>query len=587
MLRVAVLCVIMLLSCAYCLADPPQWQKRLSAGVEELAVLSEEEQVGGEETTSEQVPLVSPAPAPSLEERKEKAVGEQAPPVLPPPTPSLLERPAEEEAIKVGISLGRIYVTMGQSRLVTTREEVQRVSVTTPDVAGVQAVSLKEVLVDGKKPGVTTMIIWDKKGKTYIYDLTVQRDVALLKERLQEIDEGIKIEVHPAQDSVILYGEVDSPAKITKAIAVAAAFFEDSELYVLAGPGGTIVAEGYRPKPLKFAPQGGGTFQGAKTLSFEEVTRVWNAGEGAIITTKNGKVISFLRLKNPLQVELQVRFAQVDLRLLKELGFDNAFTAFRNQNTTSGFVTGTTGVLPLDTAPNATSPSGAIRYFLIHQDKNFLFQTQLRALEDRQVIKLLSEPNLTVISGQEATFLVGGEFPVLVPQQTVSTTFPLFTIQWKVFGTKLELVPEVKENGMINLKLIPEVSERSDELGVDFPTGGQLVRIPGLETRRAETTVEMEDGESLVMAGLVQDKERNVRTQVPLLGDIPGLGIFFRKKFRRKERTELMIVITPRLVKPMSKEEAKELLESQALKRKTVYEEFLEKGFGAMKSLTG
>ncbi len=513
---------------------------------------------------------------------EETIVGEQAAP--PPPAKAMeAERQlTEEEAIKIGSSLGRIHVTMGQSKLLRTSEEVKRVAITSPDIATVQAVSQWEVLVDGKKPGITTMIIWDAKDKTYIYDVTVQRDVELLKERLKQIDAGIKVEVYAAQDTVILFGEVDAPAKITKAIAIAASFFEDSGMQVLAGPGGTIAAEGYRPKPLKFAPLGRGTAVGERgAISFEEVSRVWNVGEGAIITTKNGKVISFLMLANPLQVELQVRFVQVDLRKLKEYGFDTVLDAFRFEDTKLGFISGT----PFE--GTTESPSGVLRYFLIHRTDHFLFSTQLRALEDRQVIKTLSEPNLTVISGQEATFLVGGEFPYLVPQRSLGTIAEsFFTVEWKVFGNKLELVPEVKEGGMINLKLTPEVSERSEELGVNFPVAGagnRFVRIPGLTTRRAETTVEMEDRESLVIAGLVSEKERDVVTQTPIIGDIPGLGVFFRRKLRQQDRTELMIVVTPRLVRPMSPKETESVLEP--FKRKSVHDKFLEKKFEPSKWL--
>ncbi len=317
-----------------------------------------------------------------------------------------IEQTAERQAVRLGESAGRIFVTMGQSKLLTTEEDVKRVSITSDEMATVMAISPKEILIDAKKPGTTTLIIWDSAGKTYIFDLTIQRDVALLKEYLKEIDEGISVDLYPVRDTVVLWGEVDTPDKITKAIMVAAAFFGDTGMKVVAGPGGTIVDEGYRP-PLKFASTAGTTAQGSTTQSFKPVNRVWNVGEGAIITTNEGKVISFLRLINPLQVELHVRFLQVELQLLKELGFNSVLAAFRGQTNETGFVTNTTGV-PEDVLPGGISPTGAVRYFILHQSDNFLFRLQLRALEENQVVSVLSEPNLTVISGQEATFLVGG-----------------------------------------------------------------------------------------------------------------------------------------------------------------------------------
>lgn len=501
----------------------------------------------------------------------------------------------QEEAIKIGESAGRIFVTMGQSKLLTVGEDVVRVSVTTPEVATVQAISKRQVLIDGKKPGVTTMIIWDIKDKTYIHDITVQRDVALLKERLQEIDKNIQVEVQTAQDTVILWGEVDSPAKITKAITIAASFFGDTELQVLAGPGGTIVTEGYRPKPLNFAAQGTAIGQ-TGAAAFQEISRVWNVGEGAIIATKNGKVISFLKLKDPLQVELKVHFLQVDLTLLRELGFDTLFNALGFptnpifETSTTGFSTTGTIKSPdgLSLSPD-TGGSGVIRFLVVQSQKNLKIRAQMRALEEKQVIKTLSEPNLTVISGQEATFLLGGEFPFLVPQQTSGATFQqFFTVQWKAFGNKLELVPEVKENNMINLKLSPEVSERSEELGVNFPlTSNAVITIPGLKTRRTETTVEMMDGDSLIIAGLLQDNERLIRTQVPYIGSIPVLGTLFRRSLKRHERTELIIVVTPRLVKPMSPKEAESVTQAEMSKWNNVYQRFLEKIFEPSRWLVG
>src|SRR3990167_4207699 len=505
-------------------------------------------------------------------------------------SPELLkiEQPIEEGVMSIGESLGRIIVVMGQSKLVTTKEDVKRVSINSPEMATVTVVSPRQILLDAKEPGTTTLIIWDTTGKTFIYDLTVQRDVALLEQYLKELDEGIDIELFPVRDTVILWGEVDTPGKITKAIMMAASFFGYDALEVVAGPGGTIASEGYKPHPLKFADTGGGTATGERTIAFEEVNRVWNVADGAIIATKNGKVISFLRLKYPLQVELQVRFVQVELNLLKEYGFDNIYDAFRFDQTKTGFETNTTTLTQRGSAPTGLTPSGVLRYFLIHRSDHVLFDVQLRALENNSIVKVLSEPNLTVISGQEATFMVGGEFPVLVPQQS-STTIgqPFFTVEWKVFGNKLELIPEVKENSMINLRLIPEVSERSEELGVDFPTGGQIIRIPGLKTRRVETAVELREEDSLVIAGLLLDKETFITRQVPFLGNIPGLGIFFRDQTKKKERTELMIVITPKLVKPMSPKEAKEVAYAGRLGEDSVYGKFLKKKFKPIRWLVG
>lgn len=163
------------------------------------------------------------------------------------------------------------------------------------------------------------------------------------------------------------------------------------------------------------------------------------------------------------------------------------------------------------------------------------------------------------------------------------------SVEWKVFGNKLEVIPEVKGNGMINLKLTPEVSERSDELGVDFPAGigGTTVRIPGLKISRTETTVELKDGDSLIIAGLLRNKEETRVTQVPFIGDIPYLGRFFRTNKTRTTRTELIVVVTPKLVKPMTPEEAKSAVSEGLFRGKSPYDKFLEKWFEPSKWLVG
>jgi pilus assembly protein CpaC len=230
-----------------------------------------------------------------------------------------------------------------------------------------------------------------------------------------------------------------------------------------------------------------------------------------------------------------------------------------------------------------------VRYFILHQSDNFLFRLQLRALEENQVVSVLSEPNLTVISGQEATFLVGGEFPVLVPESGGGIdSGSRLSVEWKVFGNKLEVTPEVKGNGMINLKLTPEVSERSEELGVDFPAGlTGTVRIPGLKISRAETTVELKDGDSLIIAGLLRNKEETRETRVPYIGSIPYLGRFFRGNKTKTIRTELIVVVTPKLVKPMTPEESKSAVSEGLFRGKSAYDKFLEKRFEPSRWLVG
>lgn len=412
----------------------------------------------------------------------------------------------------------RLNVIIGKSLIINAVEPIDRVSVTEPAMVDALVLSPQQVLLNGKSPGVTTFIMWDKTGGYIIYDIAVQRDVAMLIEKLHEINENIRVEIQAANDSVILWGKVPNAAIITKAVTVAAAFFGGKKLELKAGPGGTILKE--KELPLSVA----------STRTFSEagknVAKRWNVSEGAIITTDNGKVISFLEVAEPQQVELQVRIAEIDRTALKELGIN-----LRSKLSGFDFFT-----IPMGLPPTLLkSATGII------DSHNAVIQ----ALEEKGLATVLAEPNLTAISGQQASFLVGGEFPYL--EQTFAGGVQTNSVRWKNFGVRLDFIPEVKESEIINLKVSPEVSAIDRENTVQG--------VPGLRVRRAETTVEIKEGDSLVIGGLISKELTREISQVPWIGDIPYIGALFRSTRFTNNETELIIMITPRLVKPMSPEQ--------------------------------
>ncbi|MGR3311001.1 MAG: type II and III secretion system protein family protein [Candidatus Brocadiales bacterium] len=408
---------------------------------------------------------------------------------------------------------------------------IDRVSVTEPAVVDAIIISPQQILLNGKSPGLTTFIIWDKSGNYTIYDVAVQRDVSLLIERLHEIDENIRVEVQAANDSVILWGKVANGAIITKAVTVASAFYGGTGLTLRAGPGGTILKSDELPMEV---PSSGIGEAG------KNVARTWNVSEGAIITTENGKVISFLEVAEPQQVELRVRIVEINRSALKELGIN-----LRTTLSSLRFFTIPMGI-PLAAVDNfqsnLTNPATGI--FDSHD-------ATLRALEERDLATMLAEPNLVVISGQQGSFLAGGEFPYL--ERTFAGGIQADSVRWKDFGVRLDFVPEVKQSGIINLKVSSGVSAIDREIAVND--------VPGLKINRAETTVELREGETLIIGGLISRDLVKQLSQVPWIGDIPYIGALFRSTRYLNEETELIIMITPILVKPFSPGQAPALPE--------------------------
>ena len=248
------------------------------------------------------------------------------------------------------------------------------------------------------------------------------------------------------------------------------------------------------------------------------------------------KVLNMLHVGGGQQVMLTAKISEVARTSLRELGVQTTLTDIGAGGNNFSLITG---------SPLAT-PFGNFVSNTVDSSNFDLVKFQIQALETKGLAKTLAEPNLIALSGQEASFLAGGEFPVPVAQSVgVAGAAPTITIEYKEFGVGLKFTPTVLSNKKINMKLNTEVSAIDPSLST--PTGGGI-SVPGLTTRRAGTTVEVADGQSFAIAGLIQSDMNNALDQVPGLGDIPILGALFRStKFKRNE-TELVIVVTPQLV---------------------------------------
>ena len=274
-------------------------------------------------------------------------------------------------------------------------------------------------------------------------------------------------------------------------------------------------------------------------------TVMLRAGEIAQASASKVKVINLLQLPGPpgsQQVLLQVRFAEVNRRAVQELGV-NWFMGPNSQNDYAGRIATQQFAAPVFDGTTTTF-SDFLNLFVLNTKYNI--GAVVKALQTKGYFQSLAEPNLIAYNGQQASFLAGGEFPVPVVQGLTNAV----TIEWKEFGVRLTFTPTIAGD-MIRLKVKPEVSS------LDFNNGITLqgFRIPSLITRRAETDVELRDGQSFAIAGLLQNITQEDGSKIPILGSIPIIGNLFKSKSDRKEQTELLVLITPQLVRPLDPDE--------------------------------
>jgi pilus assembly protein CpaC len=390
-------------------------------------------------------------------------------------------------AVSADAPAERLALTAGRSTVLGLDFDVTRVAITDPKIADAVVVQPREVLVDGKGIGTTSLIVWGK-GTRRQYDVAVNPGVATLEQQFKLLFPNEDIRVSVSDDAVILTGQVSN------------------------------------------------------TLT------VLRAGEIATGAYSKAKVINMLELPGgqiSQQVLLQVRFAEVNRSALRELGISLFGTTgrFVGRSTTQQFAapdfddSGTDGVAGMKF-------SDYLNLFFF--DRREGLGGVLKALEENGSFQSLAEPNLIAYNGQEASFLAGGEFPVPIVQGITGTV----TILFKEFGVRLTFKPTIAGD-TIRLKVRPEVSS------LDFNNGITLegFRIPALTTRRAETEVELKDGQSFAIAGLLNNIAQNDKAAIPFLGKLPIIGALFKSRADRAERTELMVLITPRLVKPLDPDE--------------------------------
>ncbi|SHG50495.1 type II and III secretion system protein family protein [Massilia sp. CF038] len=401
----------------------------------------------------------------------------------------------------------------GKSTLVRLPYQAARMSVGDPRVADVILLNKNEVYMVGKSVGTTNLILWNKNNDATIIDLSVVMDTAPLRARLDELLPAEKdVHISTAADTIILSGVVADAATAEQIVSVATAF----------------VLRAARSSQQAAAPSA--TVPGANAATQSQ------GGAGMQASTQTGpRVINMLGVAAPQQVMLEVKVAEVSKTLVDQLGASIGGQK-TNGSWTYSILTNLLGGVPA--LGEAAKANG-----------NFL---TIDAQKRDGLVKVLAEPNIMAISGQEASFLAGGK--IFIPVSiTNSGGTPEIRLEEKEFGIAVRFTPTVLEGGRINLRVAPEVSDLNKD-GVGISAGGVsgTAILPSFTTRRATTTVQLYDGQSFAIGGLIKN---NVTTNVkafPLLGEIPVLGALFRSSDFQTDRTELVFVITPHLVKPLA-----------------------------------
>ncbi|MEK6321629.1 MAG: type II and III secretion system protein family protein [Acidobacteriota bacterium] len=389
----------------------------------------------------------------------------------------------------------QLRVLVGKSLVVNSREILRRVSISDPTVAAAVTISPTQVLLNGLTAGKTSLILWNEQERPTAYDLQVELDVIGLRDTIAQIFPNENIQVSQSGASIVLTGTASTKEAADRALAIAQ----------------------------------------TQSKSVVSLLVVLQGGLGG-------------------QVLLQVRFAEVDRTSIQQLGINFFSTGLAN---TPGSVTtgqfgppassgNVTGSIPSQ-LPGFTSSfniTDLLNIFVFRPDLNL--GATLRLLQQRNVLQILAEPNLLALNGREASFLAGGEFPFPVVQAGAGGN--AVTIQFREFGVRLKFTPNILSDGTIRLKVAPEVS------ALDFANGLTIsgFLVPALSTRKAETEVELRDGQSFAIAGLLDNRLTEVASKIPGLGDIPILGKLFRSRSQNRNNTELLVMVTPKLVKPLA-----------------------------------
>ncbi|HEU0048627.1 MAG TPA: pilus assembly protein N-terminal domain-containing protein, partial [Nitrososphaera sp.] len=435
-----------------------------------------------------------------------------------------------------------ISVTVNKSTVFRLAQRAKRVSVTQPAVAEVLVVAPNQLLINGKNIGTTSLIVFDEKGEVTNYDLVVGPDIDALRRQLRATFPAEQVNISTSGPSLVLRGEVSNESVYDRVLEIAITYLPPKPPAQVAPSTSTSVSFGTATREA--IPTSGTGFAGGGAIAFNEELSVTDPNRWGDKKKIDG-IVDLLVIKEIRQIELDVVVAEVALNKLRDIGFDisqttrnvttnsfigsNRFGLFQNQTSTTG--TPTINVPPV---------TGTFSYVTA----GYTLATLYRLIQNKDVSQILAQPRLVVKNGRSGGFLAGGEFPVVV------ATANTFGVEFKPFGVRLDFIPTITWSDRIDLRVFPEVSNISSLT---------VLGVPGLEVRRTVSRLEMKEGESLIIGGLLDHRVTKDITKFPLLGDVPILGALFRSTKFSNNDSELVFVITPRIVRTMKPGEKPEL----------------------------
>jgi pilus assembly protein CpaC len=410
---------------------------------------------------------------------------------------------AQAQAQSESDLIRRVTITVHKSRTVRFDQPFEKAVVGAPEIVDALPTNNQTLYVQGKKPGTTNVSVFDNTGRLIeVLDIEVNVDSSILQERIRNASGSRGINVSSSNDQIVLSGVAADAAAADRAVQIARSLNPQSQIV----------------NAMRITPS------------------------------------------SSQQVMLKVQFLEVSRDAARNLGVNLYVSSPAGRN--RGFNTGVdqptfsspaaTGVPLFSTAAAAAggaAPFGVFLASIVNQGTTV--DAMVTALETQGMIRRLAEPTLIALSGDSASFHAGGEFPVPVPQPGAAGGAATFTIEFKKFGVELAFTPTVLSNGIINLRLVPSVSE------IDFTTGVTILgtSIPGLTSREARTTVELRDGQSFAIAGLLSTRSRRNVSQLPWIGSVPVLGTLFRSAQFQENETDLVVIVTPHLVAPATPEQ--------------------------------
>jgi pilus assembly protein CpaC len=405
------------------------------------------------------------------------------------------------QAGPAGASVEALHLLVGRSLVISSQARILRISVADPAIVDALAVSPTQILLNGKSPGVASLVIWDETGQSQTFDAYVDMDVAEMVEKIRLVFPNEPVQVEARGGVITLSGRVSSPAVADHMVAIAQA-----------------------------------------------------------MASRKDSVVSLLQIPPPSsgEVLLEVKFADVDRSTMSQLGANILSTspaktvistttgqfsppAVQSGQTINGSST-TTSAAAVSSAGIPLTLNQLLNIFIFRSDINL--GVVIQALEQKNLVQVLAEPNVLAETGKEASFLAGGQFPFPVVQGSTGGV-PVVTVQFREYGVKLSFTPVITPEGLIHLKVAPEVSSLDYTNALTI----QGFTIPSIATRSVQSEMILKDGQSFVIAGLVNNQVIEQLSKIPGLGDLPILGKLFKSRSVTKTQDELLILVTPHIVR--------------------------------------